>query len=176
MKTSTIETLIKLRLDNAMTQKDFGLECGLSKSVISQYEQGTRNPSKKALYAICNRFEVSPSVFNLPTDSPYTKTKSIERRSDVDKIMNNLVDYNEVLKKENETLKVYKDRRQLQDMVNSSIGLDTWILQSKVIWKGLSVEISIADWGNTYECITKTLGYNKSFAHDIMREPTLQNV
>ena len=99
MKTSTIETLIKLRLDNAMTQKDFGLECGLSKSVISQYEQGTRNPSKKALYAICNRFEVSPSVFNLPTDSPYTKTKSIERRSDVDKIMNNLVDYNEVLKK-----------------------------------------------------------------------------
>ena len=42
--------LLSIRLEHAMTQKDFGLECGLSSSVISQYEQGLRNPSKKALW------------------------------------------------------------------------------------------------------------------------------
>ena len=39
--------LLSIRLEHAMTQKDFGLECGLSSSVISQYEQGLRNPRKK---------------------------------------------------------------------------------------------------------------------------------
>ena len=139
--------------------------CNLSASSVAQYETGARNPSKKALYKICEVYNKSPKFFNLSTNSPYI---SNERSSNMDKIMNNLVDYNEVLKKENEELKVYKDRRQLQDMANNSIGIDTWVIQTKVVWKGLTVEISIVDWGNTYDTLTKVLGYDDAYVKNLM--------
>ena len=76
-KNKIANRLLSIRLGHAMTQKDFGLECGLSSSVISQYEQGLRNPSKKALYQICNRYNIDPKDFNLPDKSPYLSKNKI---------------------------------------------------------------------------------------------------
>lgn len=57
----------RIRAQNKLTQKQFAELCNISKSVLSQYEQGTRNPSNKALYRICNGLQLSPKVFGLPT-------------------------------------------------------------------------------------------------------------
>lgn len=57
---NTIGLKIKdLRERAGMTQTDLADKIGVTKSVISAYEKGTRNPSHKVLESISNVFSVS---------------------------------------------------------------------------------------------------------------------
>ena len=160
-KNDIANKLLSIRLGHAMTQKDFGLECGLSSSVISQYEQGLRNPSKKALYQICNRYNIDPKDFNLPDKSPYlSKNKT---SSNIDKnILNSLL---EEIRKKDERIKELEIEKyrltNLQKIGLESVGSKIWIHQTKLRRKGLKWERKITDIGNSYEIFVDFLGYSK---------------
>ena len=112
--------LLSIRLEHAMTQKDFGLECGLSSSVISQYEQGLRNPSKKALYQICNRYSIDPKDFDLPDKSPYLSKNRYS--SNIDKnILNSLLE--EIRKKDERIKELEIEKYRLTNL--QKIGLES---------------------------------------------------
>ncbi len=66
MSTQMAKKISRIRAQNKLTQKQFAELCNISKSVLSQYEQGTRNPSNRALYRICNGLDLNPAVFGLP--------------------------------------------------------------------------------------------------------------
>lgn len=46
-----------------ITQSDLGAKIGVSKSMVSAYEKGIRNPSFKVLKSICEAFNVEESFF-----------------------------------------------------------------------------------------------------------------
>ena len=148
--------LLSIRLEHAMTQKDFGLECGLSSSVISQYEQGLRNPSKKALYQICNRYSIDPKDFDLPDKSPYLSKNRYS--SNIDKnILNSLL---EEIRKKDERIKELEIEKyrltNLQKIGLESVGSKIWIHQTKLRRKGLKWERKITDIGNSYDTVSYT--------------------
>ena len=59
-----------------------------------------RNPSKKALYQICNRYSIDPKDFDLPDKSPYLSKNKYS--SNIDKnILNSLLE--EIRKKMKES-------------------------------------------------------------------------
>ena len=160
-KNEIANKLLSIRLGHAMTQKDFGLECGLSSSVISQYEQGLRNPSKKALYQICNRYNIDPKDFNLPENSPYLSKNRISSNIDK-KILNSLL---EEIRKKDERIKELEIEKyrltNLQKIGLESVGSKIWIHQTKLRRKGLKWERKITDIGNSYEIFVDFLGYSK---------------
>jgi len=55
-----------LRETNGLTQREFAKLCDMSSAIVSQYESGYRNPSKKVLYRIVDKFNLDVSYFNLP--------------------------------------------------------------------------------------------------------------
>lgn len=60
----TIGTKIKeLREKSGMTQTELAERVGVSKSVVSAYEKGVRNPSHKVLGLIADTFGLSLSSF-----------------------------------------------------------------------------------------------------------------
>ena len=100
--------IIELRNQKALTQKQFALACGLSGSVVSQYEQGFRNPSNKALYSICDAFEIDPSYFNLPPKIEFIERGKEEmqlREEQINRLIQSLLDDKERLQKELDHLK-----------------------------------------------------------------------
>lgn len=105
----------RIRAQNKLTQKQFAELCNISKSVLSQYEQGTRNPSNRALYRICNGLDLNPAVFGLPTQHIlYTQETKQEIRNENKKeegvkpmenrLQNHLLDEIESLKQMNAEL------------------------------------------------------------------------
>ncbi len=61
---SNIGSKIKeLRERSGMTQTDLAEKIGVSKSMVSAYEKGIRNPSFKVLYQLCDIFQVPESLF-----------------------------------------------------------------------------------------------------------------
>ena len=106
---STSNTIKSLRESNGMTQKEFAQHCDISKSVLSQYETGIRNPSNKVLYKICRLFEVSPSYFGLQTIGKKTETHitkdTLKEGKPLDnRLQNHLLDEIESLKEMNTNL------------------------------------------------------------------------
>lgn len=72
---TTVNKIKEVRKKLGLTQKDFADKCGFSLSVVSQYEIGRRNPSKRALYTICNTFDIQPELLGLSNDSPLLNKK-----------------------------------------------------------------------------------------------------
>ena len=72
---TTVNKIKEVRKKLGLTQKEFADKCGFSLSVVSQYEIGRRNPSKRALYTICNIFDIQPESFGLSTKSPLLSKK-----------------------------------------------------------------------------------------------------
>ena len=75
---SNIGKIIKIYRQQAnMTQTDLAKEIGVSKSVISAYEKGIRNPSFDVLADIANVFNVSEVEFFLSDTDDYRITIDI---------------------------------------------------------------------------------------------------
>ncbi len=68
MNTEFGKKIKKLREKAEMTQTDLAKELGLSKSVISAYEKGIRNPSFTVLKDICNIFNIHEVYFLTSND------------------------------------------------------------------------------------------------------------
>ena len=109
--TQFVDKIKELRKNLGLTQKQFAKKSGLSLSVVSQYEIGTRNPSKRALYSICNTFEVEPKFFSLSEKSPLSKQKDEEKVNS--RMVENLLDQNDLLKKHIKALQT--ENRQLKN-------------------------------------------------------------
>jgi len=104
-QSTNMERIKSLRKKLVLTQTDFAKICGISSSVVSQYEQGTRNPSQRALYSICNSVEVTPDYFDLPSDHPLYNPQRMERKNNMDvRLQTNLLNQIDVLTKKNEEL------------------------------------------------------------------------
>lgn len=67
----------KFRQQANMTQTDLAKEVGVSKSVISAYEKGIRNPSLEVLGDIANVFNISEVEFFLNDMDDYRITIDI---------------------------------------------------------------------------------------------------
>ena len=113
MSTAIARKISRIRAQNKLTQKEFAQLCNISKSVLSQYEQGNRNPSNKALYRICNGLQLSPKVFGLPinhilyTNQPRQNKIKHKEKGDVNmdaRLQNHLLDEIESLKQMNAEL------------------------------------------------------------------------
>ncbi len=141
-----------------LTQRELASNLGIARITAHYYENGKRTPSSKVMDKI---HELYPQYLNAPDRREEMSTTD-------SRIITNQLDQIEKLQQDNNELKDYKRSRQLQDMANNSIGLDTWTIQTKVSWKGLSLEISIIDWGNTYDTVSKTLGYDDVFVKKLM--------
>ena len=56
------ETLARLRRENGMTQAELASRLGISKSAVSMYERGNREPELDLLQAMADLFGVSVNV------------------------------------------------------------------------------------------------------------------
>ena len=63
MSSNVSNTIKNLREISGMTQTDLAEKIGVTKSMISAYEKGIRNPSFKVLYQLCDIFQVPESLF-----------------------------------------------------------------------------------------------------------------
>lgn len=59
-----------IRLENKLYQETLAKEIGTSKSLICEYEKGTKLLSLPYLYAICKKYDVSADYLLGKTDSP----------------------------------------------------------------------------------------------------------
>lgn len=64
------ERLKQLRLDNKLYQETFAKEIGTSKSLICEYEKGSKLISLLYLYAICKRYKISADYLLGKIDDP----------------------------------------------------------------------------------------------------------
>lgn len=89
MTTNFGNKIKQLRERAKMTQTDLANEIGVSKSVISAYEKGIRNPSFKVLQDISIVFNVSEAYFLDNSDNEFKITKDI---SDLTIQQQNIID------------------------------------------------------------------------------------
>lgn len=68
MTSSFKDRLRDLRVEHNLGQKDIADKVGLTRNAISNYEQGTREPSLDVLKALCDYFDVSADYLIGRTD------------------------------------------------------------------------------------------------------------
>lgn len=60
-----------IRMDNNMTQTDFGKAIGVKGNTITNYESGIRNPSEAIIISICREFNVNENWLRTGEGAPY---------------------------------------------------------------------------------------------------------
>ncbi|MEK3759680.1 helix-turn-helix transcriptional regulator [Paenibacillus sp. FSL P4-0338] len=83
------QRLRKIRTDNNLTQKDFGVLFKLSESAIGMYERDEREPPFKFANDIADRFDVDTDYLFGRTDIPKSRTVNSKNQTEFEAFINN---------------------------------------------------------------------------------------
>ena len=163
------DKILKLRNTLGISQKEFALMCGFSVSSVAQYETGARNPSKKALYKICEVYEKKPSYFDLTEDSPYNPVRKEDKMDS--RVTTELMNTIDSQRQELRQYRTEKRVKELEQITQESMGQDVWVYIAQLRRSGaLKFERKIVDSGNGMDIFTRLLGYSKEEAETFLSD------
>lgn len=75
------KVLRKRRIQKKISQQQLGISSGLDRTFISMLERGSRQPSLKSIFSICEVLEIPPAEFLRQTERMLKMTFSARRAS-----------------------------------------------------------------------------------------------
>lgn len=88
------QAIKELRMKQGMTQEQLAAKCGMSNSVISNWELGKAEPPKASIEKLCEAFGISRALFQLAVvdENDFPEDKRVLYRALLEPLRNELLD------------------------------------------------------------------------------------